>query len=354
MTRIKVLVVDDSLFMRKLISNLLNEDDRIEVIATASNGKEALKKIQTFKPDVVTLDVEMPVLNGLETLDIIMKETPLPVIMLSNTTTEGAENTIRAIQMGAFDFVPKPSGTISLDIHKVKEELIAKIIKAKAINLQLYQLPNEMKQTDVKEKEKGQIIKKSRKKKIVLIGTSTGGPRALQEVLMRIPKNIHAPILIVQHMPAKFTKSLANRLDHISEITVKEAENGDILRNGVAYLAPGGFHLEIKKLGKTLTAEITDLPPVNGHRPSVDQLFYSAAKLKEVDIIAVILTGMGSDGTKGLKKLKQQTKTYAIAESKETAVIFGMPKSAIQTGLVDQIGPIDQIASFITNKVNLG
>ncbi|WAA10734.1 protein-glutamate methylesterase/protein-glutamine glutaminase [Fervidibacillus albus] len=354
MTRIKVLIVDDSLFMRKLITNLLSADDRIEVIDTATNGKDALDKIQRLQPDVVTLDVEMPVLSGLETLEIIMKENPLPVIMLSNTTTEGAENTIRAIQLGAFDFVPKPSGTISLDIHKVKDELIEKVVKAKSINLNLYKNTNKHHRPKRNNNENTQQVTNVGKKKIVLIGASTGGPRALQEVLSGIPKNIPAPILIVQHMPAKFTKSLASRLNHLCEITVKEAENGEILRNGVAYIAPGGFHLQMKKLGKTLTAEVNELPPVNGHRPSVDQLFRSATSLKDEEIIAVILTGMGSDGTKGLVELKKQTNTFAIAESKETAVIFGMPKTAIQTGLIDQIEPIDQIAAFISNKVNLG
>lgn len=367
MNKIKVLIVDDSAFMRKLISDFLTQHPRIQVIGTARNGEEALKKISLLKPDVVTMDVEMPVLNGLEALKLIMKQSPVPVVMLSSTTKEGAENTIQAIQNGAIDFISKPSGSISLDLHKVKEELIEKVISASKANMsQLVNNPSAIKSTTVLETnyskiEPSRLLKnisysphaknQANGKKIICIGTSTGGPRALQQVITKLPKALEATVLVVQHMPPGFTKSLANRLDTLSEISVKEAEDGEILKTGCVYIAPGGFHLTVKQVGSSLAVNLDQTPPRNGHRPSVDVMFESVSLLRNYSKIAVIMTGMGADGSLGLIQLKKSGTVKAIAESQETSIVFGMPKAAIATSLVDEVNNVEDIAESILKYV---
>lgn len=359
MEKIKVLIVEDSAFMRKLIIEFMSEEDRIEVIGTARNGKEALKKIEESKPDVITLDVEMPVMNGLEALKIIMEKFPTPVIMLSSITREGTNSTFTAMNMGAFDFVAKPSGSISLDLHKIKQVLIEKIIAASKASVHHLQksyinVENSVSASNKYSKIESETKKSnnfknwnSGKKKLVVIGTSTGGPRALQAVLTRLPRNLNAPVLIVQHMPAGFTKSLADRLNGLSSITVKEAEDGEILHIGTAYIAPGGYHLKVKKIGANLAASLDKSEPRSGHRPSVDVLFESVSEFPEFDKVAVIMTGMGSDGSKGLIQMKNSGDVKAIAESRETSIVFGMPKAAIATSLVDSVEDIDKIAETI-------
>jgi len=251
----KVLVVDDSAFMRKVISSIINSHPELEVIGTARNGRDAIDKVMALKPDVVTLDIEMPIMNGLEALRVIMQKHPVPVVMLSSTTKTGAENTMLAIEYGAFDFVAKPGGAISLKLNEVEEEILEKVIAASGVQiskLKKIRPSNPLKRSFEEKKTASNPRKVSRprtssllsgkstkqdfhkmNKTFVMIGTSTGGPRALQEVLINLPKDLRAPILIVQHMPAGFTKSLANRLHSLSELTVKEAQNGDLLENGI-------------------------------------------------------------------------------------------------------------------------
>lgn len=358
MAKIRVLIVDDSAFMRKLINDFLSEHEEIEVIGTARNGEDAIKKWRELRPDVMTLDVEMPKLNGLEVLKLVMQEQPLPVVMLSSTTKEGADTTLQAIQGGAVDFVAKPSGAISIDLHKIKTELIQKVLSASKANLTKLKISEDVKPV---EKELNRLIDSEIKrtgngtdrgfsresKKIVCIGTSTGGPRALQQVITSLPKDIDAPLLVVQHMPAGFTKSLANRLDSLSQIRVKEAEDGEILQKGTAYIAPGGFHLEVKSLGSTLAICLSQSPPRNGHRPSVDVMFESISTIKNYSKIAVIMTGMGSDGSKGLVEMKKNGIVKAIAESQDTSIVFGMPKAAIATNMVDEVANVENIAQSI-------
>ena len=364
----KLLVVDDSAFMRKLISDFFDGNPKIEVVGTARNGKDAITKIQTLQPDVVTLDVEMPELNGLDALKEIMRVSPVPVIMLSSTTLQGAENALIAIEYGAVDFVAKPSGTISIDLHKIKEELVHKVEHAAHVSVSKLRKPKiDLQQSFIQKKSTfndklfnhklttvGTPIaaenrfSKATKKKIVLIGTSTGGPRALQEVITKIPSSIKAPILIVQHMPAGFTKSLADRLNNLSHIKVKEAEKGDILQDGVAYIAPGGSHLKLEKHGASYELVLDQQePPRSGHRPSVDVLFESVSKISDFDKIAVIMTGMGSDGSKGLIELKQSGNVMVIAESEKTCIVYGMPKAAVETQLVNEVVEVDKIAETI-------
>lgn len=345
LNKIKVLVVEDSSFMRKMIKQMLEEDERIEVIATARDGYDALKKIKSKKPDVVTLDIEMPKLNGIETLKEIMKTTKTPTIIVSITTTEGAKNTITAIQLGAIDFIPKPLNCMPEDIIKIKDSLIEKVLIASKTNnhKKIEEPPKEPKKLT-----KENNIKKT-DKKIICIASSTGGPKALHEVIPKLPKDIKAPILIVQHMPPNFTKSLAERLNQISNIHVKEAEHEEEVFNGTAYLAPGGFHMEIKEKNNKLYIELNKKNKIKGHRPASDMLFYSVAQLKKYSPIAIILTGMGSDGTNGLVTLKENNNVFSIAESEESCVVFGMPKVAIENNLIDKIAHIRQIPSIIND-----
>ncbi|WP_449619398.1 protein-glutamate methylesterase/protein-glutamine glutaminase [Robertmurraya sp. Marseille-Q9965] len=364
MQKIKVLIVDDSAFMRKLIQDFLSEHPSIEVIGTARNGEDALKKIKVLSPDVVTMDVEMPVLNGLEALQKIMNEHPIPVLMLSSTTKQGAENTMRAMALGAIDFIAKPSGAISLDLYKVKEELIQKVISASKANLaQLSKDSSDdyAKRTTTpsedcsKIERKGPISgtqKNTISKKLICIGTSTGGPRALQQVVTRLPKNIDVPVFIVQHMPAGFTKSLAERLNSLSECIVKEAVDGEIAEKGTVYIAPGGFHLTVKEMGTSLIIQLDDVtPPRGGHRPSVDVMFESISNIQGYSKIAVIMTGMGSDGSQGLIELKKTGLVTAIAESQETSIVYGMPKAAVATKLVDEVQNVEKIAEAILRYI---
>ncbi|MDZ5711740.1 protein-glutamate methylesterase/protein-glutamine glutaminase [Jeotgalibacillus haloalkalitolerans] len=347
--KIKVLVVDDSAFMRKLVQEFLSENERIAVVGTARNGEDAIAKVRLLKPDVITMDVEMPVMSGLEALKYMMKENPLPVIMLSSTTRKGAENALLAMDYGAVDFIAKPSGTISLDLHLVKKELIQKVLHAAEASLpsQPERSPARIPVNTSKNKAEITDSKVGRPNQtIILIGTSTGGPRALQSVLSALPGNLKAPVLIVQHMPPGFTKSLAQRLDQLSALHVKEAEEGDVLADGHAYVAPGDFHLNIIQ-GTRLSLSLSKEPPISGHRPSVDFMFESASKLKNIKKIAVIMTGMGADGSKGLVQLNHNGQTQSIAESKETCVVYGMPKAAHATGLITYNEPLDEIAKRI-------
>ncbi len=373
----RVLVVDDSAFMRKLITDFLNEHPDLEVIATGRNGKDAIEKVKTLKPDVITLVVEMPMMNGLEALQEIMVVQPTPVVMLSSTTEKGAENTMLAMEYGAVDFIAKPGGAISLNLHDIKDEIIEKVIEASNVNISMMKrMRPQQKRDSIDIKEK--LIETSIKTKIninktknitnkdsvkkfhtkgkffVMIGTSTGGPRALQEVLTKIPKDIAAPILVVQHMPPGFTKSLADRLDGFCEIHVKEAEDGERLENGTAYIAKGGKHLKIKKLGATYYAHLDDEePPRVGHRPAVNVLFESASEIRELKYLTVIMTGMGNDGMEGIRTLKEHCETITIAESAETSVVYGMPRAIVDNGLADEIVNLQEIATTIKEIIKI-
>ncbi|MBP0726220.1 chemotaxis response regulator protein-glutamate methylesterase [Bacillus sp. RG28] len=351
MSKINVLIVDDSAFMRKVISSMISSDDQIEVIATAKNGMEAVEKVKQLKPDVVTLDIEMPKLNGLEALKIIMKESPVPVVMLSSLTKEGASSTILAMENGAVDFVQKPSGSISLDIDLVQDELIKKVKMAVNVNVKNLVNHQPIKQFSSFENNRKENLHE-RASQIVCLGTSTGGPKALQEVLSKLPERFKKPIFIVQHMPSGFTNSLANRLDKLSNIHVKEAEHGEKVEQSTAYIAPGGYHMVVNQRNNELFIELNKEPQISGHRPSVDVLFESVSNLTGYHVISVILTGMGSDGSKGLIKIKEKLSSIAIAESEETSVVFGMPKAAIATKLVDEIVTIQNIADTIIKHSN--
>lgn len=349
---IKVLNVDDSVFIRKLLRDILSTDKDFVKIDQAKNGKEALELIQKNDYDVITLDIEMPILDGISTLKEIMRLKATPVVMLSSSTKEGAKITLDALEIGAVDFITKPQNIFLINEKELKSDIIDTVKSAIKVNLNImktphvYSFPKKPQIKPISNSFNSQSIKT-----IIAIGTSTGGPRALHEVIPNISANINAPILIVQHMPKGFTKSLADRLNSVSNINVKEAEDGDILKNGFAYVAPGGQHMKIKQIGlDKFKIYLEDSENISGHKPSVDAMMFSILENQVKEVIAVIMTGMGNDGAKGMERLKVEKKAKTIAEDEKTCVVFGMPKSAIETGKVDSIVPLNKIADEL-NKI---
>jgi two-component system chemotaxis response regulator CheB len=334
--------------MRKILTDILSGDDRIEVAGTAKNGEDALQKIKTLKPDLVTLDVEMPIMDGITALEHIAKDYKIPVVMLSSLTQAGAELTIKALEIGAVDFITKPTSIFKINTDEIKNTLIEKVIAASKVSVAKVSCTKLVKHA----KPKG-IRHSSRLKNIVAIGTSTGGPRALQSVVPIIPGEIDAAVLIVQHMPVGFTKSLAERLNSMSEIEVKEAEHGDVLQPGWGYLAPGGYQMEVVKRGGNYEIQLDDSRVVSGHRPSVDAMLDSIVAQNISNTIAVIMTGMGSDGTKGLKKLKENGKVKIIAQDEDSCVVYGMPGSAVKANTVDTEVPLDRITNEIMKAMGV-
>ena len=354
--QIKVLIVDDSAFMRKILTDILNSDPDINVIGFARNGREAIDKVKLLKPDLVTMDVEMPIMSGIEALGAIMLNNPLPVLMLSSLTSNGADETLKALELGAVDFIQKPSSIYAINPTDIKTELISKIKIAaaakveKKINIDIPVQSSINISTVVKSVNRSQMSKKA----IIAIGISTGGPRALQSVIPLLPENITAPVLIVQHMPPGFTKSLAERLNSISKVIVKEAEDGERLKDGWVYIAPGDFHLEVVTNSlNELSIKLSKESAVSGHRPSADVMYRSIAALSNTEIIAVIMTGMGSDGANGLMELKSRAKTFIIAQDEESCVVYGMPKSAVKLGVVDVVSPLNRITNTIINRLEV-
>lgn len=354
MTEIKVMVVDDSAFMRRVISDIINGQPDMKVVATARNGEEALVAAKEVAPDVITMDVEMPVMNGLEALRKIMSETPLPVIMLSSLTQQGADATVKALHLGAVDFITKPSGSLSLDINKVSRDIVGKIRIAAVARDKLRKTPDRTyKPRDLP--PKAMPVGTHRiPEKIVLIGTSTGGPKALHEVIPKLPGNLPAAVLVVQHMPPGFTRSLAERINGMSSLTVKEAEDGEEVLTGKVYIAPGDYHLKVKRLGeglgRRLIINLTKEPLVSGHRPSVDAMIESVVQEYWSKILAVIMTGMGQDGTRGTAGVKNKG-GKVIAEDSSSCIVFGMPKSVIDSGYADLVVPLPQIARGIVENL---
>jgi len=348
----KVLVIDDSAFMRRVISDIINSDHRFIVVGTANNGEEGLKKTQELDPDVITFDVEMPSMNGLEMLNVLMKTNPKPVIVISALTKEGADTTIQALGLGAVDFITKPKNIFKMNEEEIKTHILEKIFLASKI----HNFPTRNEKKIEKHTVKRVFSSPSSNvKKIVAIGTSTGGPRALQEVLPYLPKELPACYVIVQHMPPGFTKSLAERLNTLSEITVKEAEDKDILRPGVAYIAPGDYHILIEKSSNSSDywIRLSSSPAVGGHRPSVNVMLNSLSETNLDNIIGVIMTGMGSDGCEGMKNLKVKNNAYIIAQDEKTCVVYGMPKAVVESGIADVVVPIQRIAKEIVKAVEV-
>lgn len=346
---IKVMIVDDSALIRRILTDILNKDKEVSVIGTARNGKEALEKIESLDPDVITLDIEMPIMDGITTLKSIVSKYKLPVVMISTLSQEGADLTLKALDLGAVDFLPKPTNVFKLSQEEISKGIIDKV--KSATKSKLFYETTAMKPVRIN-RAKLQDKTSESFNTIISIGASTGGPRALQSVLCELPKAIDASIVIAQHMPPKFTKSLADRLNSVSQINVKEAEEGEVLKRGWAYIAPGDYHMEILNKPIGLVIRLNQNPKVMGLRPTVDNLMESVSKVKGYSKLGVILTGMGSDGAKGIESIKRE-KAYTIAQDESTSVVYGMPRAAISTGFIDEILPINEIANKIIEKVEV-
>ena len=347
--RIRVLVVDDSVVYRKIISKTIQQDHQIEVIGTAPNGKIAVDMIKKSKPDVVTLDLEMPEMDGLQTLDYLKKNNiRVGVIVFSSHSQTGAKMTFDAIEKGAFDFVPKPSNSdFSKSVTQISSSLIPKIKLCYARNSSLSRNGYRGGSKYIKPMA---ISLRRNKKRAVAIGVSTGGPNALKEVIPKLDSKVSVPIFIVQHMPPLFTQQLAERLDKISALKVKEAKNREPVNGGIVYIAPGDYHMEIIGKGDVATVKLHKGPPENNCRPAVDVLFRSVAKVYDGELLAVVLTGMGKDGLQGARVLKQKG-AHIIAQDEKTSVVWGMPKAIVENGLADDILPIHEIPAAISNLV---
>ena len=346
--RVRVLVVDDSALMRKLISQILKRDSDIDVVGTAMDGAFGLKKIENLKPDVVTLDLEMPRMDGMEMLRQITRKSRVPVIIVSALSTEGAMSTFKALAFGAFDFVAKPRDAASAHMDEIAQDLIAKIkaaAKSKSRTVQPLVLPERLKPA------KPALRGRREPTKIVAIGVSTGGPNALQYLLAKLPGDFAGSIIIVQHMPEGFTHMFANRLNESCAIDVKEAQSGDLLIAGRALVCPGNRHIKVRSMPLGSTVVLTDDQRVNGHRPSVDVLFRSLAQGVGSRAVGVLMTGMGEDGAAGLGLIKNAG-GMTIAQSEESCVVFGMPKAAIERGFAMRVVALDALASTLANQCN--
>ncbi len=354
--KIRVLVVDDSAVFRRILSEALSSDPEIEVVGTAANGKLALDKMGRLRPDVVILDVEMPVMDGLSTLREMRRRFPqIGAIMFSSLTEKGAKVTIEALALGAFDFVPKPakSGSFKESVVRIEQELIPKIkayaqkkkrpvaIRPRPVARAARPTPAPVRPAPSSPRAPLSLAA-MRRREVVAIGVSTGGPNALAEVIPQLPVNFPAPVLIVQHMPPFFTAQLALRLDQASKLKVVEAQAGMPVVAGRVYIAPGDFHMEVRESGGVKTIYLHKGPPENSCRPAVDVLFRSVANVYDGRSVAVIMTGMGRDGFVGCQRIKEAG-GYVIAQDEATSVVWGMPKFVAEAGLADQVLPLQDI-----------
>jgi two-component system, chemotaxis family, protein-glutamate methylesterase/glutaminase len=344
-----VLVVDDSAFMRKVVSDIIASTPDFRVVGTARNGLDALRQIHALAPDVVTLDVEMPELDGLQTLGYIMSETPRPVVMLSAAADGDEELTIRALELGAVEFVRKPSGPISLDLEKVRETLLAALRAARQVNLR--GVPMLARPRVAPAPPAGPVTRAARAAtRAVAVAASTGGPRALAEFIPALPAALAAAVLVVQHMPRGFTRSLAQRLDAMSVLRVSEAAAGERVEHGHVYVAPGGTHMRVVLDAGEPRIALDESPPVWGVRPSADPLFRSVAERFGAAAVGVVLTGMGRDGAEGLK-LMRQAGAAAVVQDRATSVIYGMPQAALAHAGADAVVPLGGVAEAVTRLV---
>ncbi len=345
-----VLVVDDSAFMRKIVVDLIDGSGEFRVIGTARHGADALKKVRALEPDIVTMDIEMPELDGLAALERIMRDSPRPVVMLSGAATGGAHDPVlRALELGAVDFLRKPSGPISLDLATVREPLLEALRAAAEVNLRGMTALSDMVAGASAARNPAAEGAASC---VVAIASSTGGPRALAEVIPGLPRTLDAAVVVVQHMPAGFTRSLAERLNAHSRLPVSEAQDGQLLRRGHVYVAPGGRHLRLRAGTGGVLLALDDTPPVWGVRPAADPLFRSAAECLGNAVIGIVLTGMGRDGAEGLRTIRDAGGT-GIAQDRATSIIFGMPQAAAMAGGATRVLPLTDIAAAVAEIVAL-
>ncbi len=344
-SQIRVLIVDDSAFMRMALSRMIASDANLRVVATAASGIEALQKIVTLDPDVITLDVEMPGLDGLETLRRIMAEFPRPVIMVSAVTLKDAVSTFKALAAGAFDYVPKQLSSMSLDILDIREDLVAKIKVA----------AESQRSTDhpTLQRRPPRAVDLPRKKSlrsataIVALGISTGGPTALEKILPVLPVDLPVPILVVQHMPAGFTAPFAERLNNLCAVSVREASHGEVVQAGAVYIAPAGYHMTVGRSTNSQTLICLGFKPENQvHVPSVDVMMQSVATVFQSQAMGVIMTGMGSDGAQGMTAIHREG-GFTVGQDEQSCAVYGMPRVCAEMGILDRIVPLLQIPQEI-------
>jgi len=349
MRKARILIVDDSTVIRRLLTDALVNDPLVEVVGTAANGRIALQKIPQVNPDLVTLDIEMPELDGLATLKELRREYPrLPVIMFSTLTEKGALATINALSLGASDYVTKPSnvGSVTAGINRVQQELLPKI-KAFCPWMDLQAPPAAAPLLPGGAMKRPMVKPQSARIDVIAIGVSTGGPNALAEVFRGLRSNLSAPIVIVQHMPPVFTRYLAERLDNNSPVHVQEAQSGETLSAGGAWIAPGDFHLSLVRHGAEVRTKLHQSPPENSCRPAVDVLFRSVAEVYGPNVLAVVLTGMGYDGQRGCEAIRAAG-GRVIAQDEASSVVWGMPGAVVRAGLADEILPLSRVAERIS------
>lgn len=334
--KLRVLIVDDSPFIRRMINDWFKTESDIEVVGHCKDGDEAVEKTKSLKPDVVTMDVEMPKRDGISALREIMADCPTAVLMVSSVTLEGAKLTLKALELGAVDFVTKPQGGSSLKFIEAKEELLEKVRAAKHARLSATKQPV----------SKVGVVRRS-SDKVFVIACSTGGPKALSSLWAALPKGFPSPILIVQHMPEGFTASLALRLDSLGTVPCKEATERDKVTRGLALIAPGGRHMLVRPNG---SIELNDEPTIHGVRPSADLLFNSVAEVYSTQVVGTVLTGMGRDGANGAANIRKAG-GFMLGESEETAAIYGMPKAAKDAGGIDAEFPLHEMAHALVSKL---
>lgn len=354
----KILVVDDSALMRRVLCDIINSDKRFQVEDKANNGEEALELLTKKTYDAVVLDVNMPKMNGLELLKQLQKrKIAVRVVMASTDTREGAKTTLDALELGALDFIHKPTNAIDCRNNEFQTKMLGILgavtesrlpsFGTKAFNLE--EIKSSKKMIEIVRKNTTRISGN----KIVAIASSTGGPKALQSVIPKLPGNLKAPVLIVQHMPKGFTASLAERLNSLSELSVKEAAEGDVLEAGHAYLAMGGMHMNVVTSGGKATIHYSDEPNREGVKPCANYMYESLMNSQYDEVICPVLTGMGADGTKGIQNLKTVKKAHVIAQEESTCAVYGMPKSVVKAGVADQVIPLEQIAQEIILNVGV-
>ncbi len=355
----KILVVDDSALMRRVLCDIINSDERFQVQDRAVNGLEALDLLSRKSYDAVVLDVNMPQMNGLELLkELQNRKIPAKVMMASTDTREGAKTTLDALELGALDFVHKPNNAMDCRTDAFKNRLLRILAVVSESRAPVFTSARTLTAEDTKTSKKvlelvGKKASSVTGNKIIALASSTGGPKALQSVIPKLPKNLKAPMVVVQHMPAGFTASLAERLDSLSEIRVKEAAEGDTLEAGTVYIAMGGKHLNVQSSGGRYSIHYTNEPTREGVRPCANYMYESLMDSRFDQVVCVVMTGMGADGTEGIQHLKAKKKIHVIAQEASTCAVYGMPKSVVTAGLSNQIVPLDQIAQEIIMNVGV-
>jgi two-component system chemotaxis response regulator CheB len=352
MAKTRVVVVDDSALVRSLLTEIINRQTDMECVGSASDPFAAREMIRNLNPDVITLDVEMPRMDGIDFLSKLMRLRPMPVVMVSTLTERGAEVTLKALELGAIDFVAKPKIGVADGLKQLADEITEKVRTASKARVSK---PHALPATPTvggaaaPVKPPAQSIGRLSTEKLIFIGASTGGTEATKEVLMNLPPDSPG-VVITQHMPPGFTKSYANRLDGLCKIRVKEASDGERILPGHAYIAPGGFHLSVERSGANYIARVTDGEPVNRHKPSVEVLFESAARVVGPNALGIMLTGMGADGAKAMRTMKDAG-SYNVCQDEATCVVFGMPREAIAHGAANEVLPLQKIAQHVIDRL---